>query len=112
VFYMKEQSFYAFCTKEQSFYVFYTKEHTRLIHKVSFPGAVYRNKTQLYRNIYCNRYSKCSAFFSTYSLPELRHLSYRRTNFCILCRRSLPPGIGTTVFWCQLLRHPPGAQFP
>jgi hypothetical protein len=27
-------------------------------------------------------------------------------------RRSLPPGIGTTVFWCQLLRHPPRAQFP
>jgi hypothetical protein len=52
------------------------------------------------------------SFFSTYSPPELRHLSYRMTNFCILCRRSLPPGIGTTVFWCQLLRHPPGAQFP
>jgi hypothetical protein len=50
--------------------------------------------------------------FSTYSPPELRHLSYRGTNFGILCRRSLPPGIGTTVFWCQLLRHSPGAQFP
>jgi hypothetical protein len=35
----------------------------RLIHKVSFPGAVYRNKTQLHGNMYCNRYSKCSAFF-------------------------------------------------
>jgi hypothetical protein len=52
------------------------------------------------------------SFFPTYSPPELRHLSYRGTNFCILCRWSLPPGIGTTVFWCQLLRHPPGAQFP
>jgi hypothetical protein len=52
------------------------------------------------------------SFFSTYSPPELRHLSYRETNFCILCRRSLPPEIGTTMFWCQLLRHPPGAQFP
>jgi hypothetical protein len=36
---------------------------TRLIYKVSFPGAVYRNKMQLHGNIYCNRYSKCSAFF-------------------------------------------------
>ena len=27
----------------------------------------------------------------------MRHLSYRGTNFCILCRRSLPPGIGTTL---------------
>jgi hypothetical protein len=44
------------------------------------------------------------SFFSTYSPPELRHLSYRGTNVCILCRRSLPPGIGTTVFWCQVLR--------
>jgi hypothetical protein len=52
------------------------------------------------------------SFFSTYSPPELRHLSYRGTNFCILCRISLPPGIGTTVFWCQLLRHPLGTQFP
>jgi hypothetical protein len=66
----------------------------------------------MHGNIYCNRYSKCSAFFSTYSPPQLRHLSYRGTNFCILCRKSLPPGIGTTVFWCQLLRHPPGVQFP
>jgi hypothetical protein len=52
------------------------------------------------------------SFFSTYSPPELSHLSYRGTNFCIVRRRSLPPGTGTTVFWCQLLRHPPGAQFP
>ena len=37
------------------------------------------------------------SYFSTYSLPELRHLSYRGTNFVSLCRRSLPPGIGTTV---------------
>jgi hypothetical protein len=29
--------------------------NTRLIHKVSFPEAVYRNKTQLHGNIYCNR---------------------------------------------------------
>jgi hypothetical protein len=36
---------------------------TRLIHKVSFPGAVCRNKTQFHGNIYCNRYSKCSAIF-------------------------------------------------
>jgi hypothetical protein len=39
---------------------------TRLIHKVSFPGAVYRNKTQLHGNIYCNRYSKCSVFFNIF----------------------------------------------
>jgi hypothetical protein len=52
------------------------------------------------------------SFFSTYSPPELRHLSYRGTKFCILCRRSLPPGMGAAVFWCQLLRYPPGAQFP
>jgi hypothetical protein len=37
--------------------------HTRLIHKVHFSGAVYRNKTQFHGNIYCNRYSKCSAIF-------------------------------------------------
>ena len=35
--------------------------------------------------------------FSTYSPPELRHLSYRRNNFCILCCRSLSPEIETTV---------------
>ena len=38
------------------------------------------------------------SYFSTYSPPKLRHLSYRGTNFCILCRRSLPPGIRTTVW--------------
>jgi hypothetical protein len=27
------------------------------------------------------------SLFSTYSPPELRHLSYRGTNFCILCHR-------------------------
>jgi hypothetical protein len=35
----------------------------RAVHKVSFPGAVYRNKTQFHGNTYCNRYSKCSAIF-------------------------------------------------
>jgi hypothetical protein len=39
----------------------------RLIHKVRFPGAVYGNKTQLHGNIYCNRYSKCSAFFNIFA---------------------------------------------
>ena len=38
------------------------------------------------------------SYFSTCSPPELRHLSYRGTNFCILCLRSLPPEIGTTVW--------------
>ena len=38
-----------------------------------------------------------SRYFSTYSPPELRHLSYKGNNFCTLCRRSLLPGIGTTV---------------
>jgi hypothetical protein len=46
----------------------------RLIHKVSFPGAVYRNKTQLHGNIYCNRYCKCSAFF--------QHIRHRNWNIC------------------------------
>jgi hypothetical protein len=81
----------------------------RLIHKVSFPGAVYRNKAWKYL---LQQIQQVFSFFPTYSPPELRHLSYSGTNFCILCHRSLPPGIGTTVFWCQLLRHPPGAQFP
>ena len=35
--------------------------------------------------------------FLTYSPSELKHLSCRGTNFCILCRKSLPHGIGTTV---------------
>ena len=37
------------------------------------------------------------SYFSTYSSLELRHFSHRETNFCNLCRRSLPLGIGTTV---------------
>jgi hypothetical protein len=81
---------------------------TRLIHKVSFPGVVYRNKTQLHGNIYCNRYSKCSALFQ-----HTRHWNWANCHtvgptsvYCVV------EGIGTTVFWCQLLRHPPGAQFP
>ena len=37
------------------------------------------------------------SYFSTYSPSELRHLSYRETNFCILCRESVPPRIGTNV---------------
>jgi hypothetical protein len=45
--------------------------NTRLIQKVRFPGAVYRNKTQLHGNIYCNRYSKCSAFFQ-----HIRHRNW------------------------------------
>jgi hypothetical protein len=48
--------------------------HTRLVHKVSFPGAMYRNKTQLHGNIYCNRYSKCSAFF--------QHIRHRNWDIC------------------------------
>jgi hypothetical protein len=47
---------------------------TRLIHKVSFPGAVYRNKTKLHGNIYCNRYSKCSTFF--------QHIRRRNWDIC------------------------------
>ena len=37
------------------------------------------------------------SYFLTYSSPELRHFSYRGTNFCILCCRRLAPGIGYTV---------------
>ena len=37
-------------------------------------------------------------YFSTYSPPELRSLSYRGPTFACLCRRSLPPGIGSTVW--------------
>jgi hypothetical protein len=48
--------------------------NTRLIHEVRFPGAMYRNKTQLHGNIYCNRYSKCSAFF--------QHIRHRNWDIC------------------------------
>ena len=37
------------------------------------------------------------SYFSTYSPSEMRYLSCRGINYCILCRRYLPPGIGTTV---------------
>jgi hypothetical protein len=47
---------------------------TRLIRKVSFPGTVYRNKTQLHGNIYCKRYSMCSAFF--------QHIRHRNWDIC------------------------------
>jgi hypothetical protein len=40
---------------------------TRLIHKVRFPGAVYRNKTQLHGNIYCNRYRSVQLFFNIFA---------------------------------------------
>ena len=36
------------------------------------------------------------SYFTTYSPPELRQLSYHETNFCIPCRRPLPPENGTT----------------
>ena len=36
-------------------------------------------------------------YFSTYSPPEFRYLSYSGTNFYILSRWSMAPGIGTTV---------------
>jgi hypothetical protein len=39
--------------------------YTRLIHKVSFPGAVYRNKTQLHGNIYCNSVQLFFNIFAT-----------------------------------------------
>jgi hypothetical protein len=35
---------------------------------------VYRNKTQLHGNIYCNRYSTCSAFF--------QHIRHRNWDIC------------------------------
>ena len=37
------------------------------------------------------------SYFSIYSPLELRHMSYHGAKFCILSRRSLPPGFGTTV---------------
>jgi hypothetical protein len=85
---------------------------TRLIHKISFLGAVYRKKKKIAWKYLLQQIQQVFSFFSTYSPPELRHLSFRWSIFCVLCRRSLPHGIGTTLFWCQLLRHPPGAQFP
>ena len=36
--------------------------------------------------------------FFNISPPELRNFSYRKTNVCIMCHRSVPPGIGTTVW--------------
>ena len=38
------------------------------------------------------------SYFSTYSPTELRRLSYRGANLISLCPRSLPPGIGTTMW--------------
>ena len=38
-----------------------------LVHKVSFPGAVYRNKAQFSGKIYCSRYSKCWAIFNIFT---------------------------------------------
>jgi hypothetical protein len=83
---------------------------TRLVHKVRFPGAVYRNKTQFHGNIYCNRYSKCSAIF--------QHNHHRKWDIChtvgptfeYLCRRTLPPGIGTRGRFPYV--YPPGTGWP
>ena len=70
---------------------------------MSFPGAVYRNKTKFNWKIYCSRYSECRAIF--------QHIPHRNWDFChimgptfvFLCRRSLSPGIGTTVRHSSLL---------
>ena len=74
-----------------------TQTHTRrpILCLVFLRKCRNKTKNQFNRKIYWNRYSKC--YFSTYSPLDLQHLSYRETNVCILCRRSLPPGIGTTV---------------
>jgi hypothetical protein len=53
----------------------YSSPSTRLIHKASFPVAVYRNKTKFQGNNYCNRYSKCSAIF--------QHIRHRIETFVI-----------------------------
>jgi hypothetical protein len=69
--------------------------NARLIHKVSFPGAVYRNKTQLRGNIYCNRYSKCSDFF--------QHIRHRNWD---ICHTVGPTSVFCAVEVCRLGLEP------
>ena len=72
-------------------------DFTQRVHKVSFPWAGYRNKTQFNGNFYWNRYSKSWTIF--------QHIHPRNWDIChtvgptfvSLCRRSLPPGIGTSL---------------
>ena len=71
---------------------------TRGVHKVSFPGDVYRNKTQFNENVYYYRYSKCLAIFQHIHLRNRGICQTMRPTFAFLCRRSLPPGTGTTVW--------------
>ena len=49
---------------------------------------------QIYWKDLLEQIAKVLSYFSRYSPPEFRHLSYRGTNFCI----PVPPGIGTTVW--------------
>ena len=74
-----------------------TVRSTRRVHKVSFPGAVYGNKTQFNGEIYWNRYSKWWAIFQHIHLLNWDICHTVGPTFESLCLRSLPPGIITTV---------------
>jgi hypothetical protein len=74
---------------------FVNKQTTMLIHKVSFPGAVYRNKTQLHGNIYRNRYSKCSPLFQ-----YIRHRNWD------ICHTVGPTSVYSVVEVCRLGLEP------
>ena len=69
---------------------------TKRVHKVSFPGPFTETKPNLMEDL-LEQIQQVLSCFSTNLPMELRHLSYRGTNFCILCRRNLAPGIGITV---------------
>ena len=64
---------------------------------ISVPGAVYRNKIQFNGKIYWNRYSKCWTNFQYIHLRNWDNCNTVGPIFVSLCRRSLPPGIRTTV---------------
>jgi hypothetical protein len=56
---------------------------------------MYRNKTQLQGNIYCNRYSKCSAFFQhiRHRNWDISHTVGPTSVYCVVkvCRLGLKP---------------------
>ena len=77
-----------------------------MVHKVSFHGDVYRNKTQLKGKIYWNRDSKCWAIFQHIHLRNRDIYHTMAPNFLSLYHRNLPPGIETTSYLkssCKLI---------